>query len=53
MAKNNSLIYFISRLGGRLGQAPKPSCLGQDVCGSAGRKAHLDSLREFRAIKFS
>lgn len=43
MAKNNSLIYSISRLGG----------CGQDICSSAGHKALLDLLRDLRATKSS
>lgn len=34
-------------------QLPNQAGSGQDICSSAGRKAHLDSLRELRAIKFS
>lgn len=32
---------------------PNPAGFGQDICSSAGHKAHLDLLRELRAIKFS
>lgn len=53
MAKNNSLIYFIFRLGSCWAWPSKPSRFGQDLCGSASRKAHLDSLKEPRASKFS
>lgn len=34
-------------------QLPNQAGFGQDICSSAGHKAHLDSLRELRAIKFS
>lgn len=32
---------------------PNQAGFGQDICSSAGHKAHLDPLRELRAIKFS
>lgn len=32
---------------------PNQAGFGQDMCSSAGHKAHLDPLRELRAIKFS
>lgn len=32
---------------------PNQAGFGQDSCSSAGHKAHLDLLRELRAIKFS
>lgn len=32
---------------------PNQAGFGQDICSSAGHKAHLDLLRELRAIKFS
>lgn len=31
---------------------PNQAGFGQDICSSAGHKAHLDPLRELRAIKF-
>lgn len=31
---------------------PNQTGFGQDICSSAGHKAHLDPLRELRAIKF-
>lgn len=32
---------------------PNQTGFGEDICSSAGHKAHLDPLRELRAIKFS
>lgn len=34
-------------------ELPNQAGFGQDICSCAGHKAHLDSLRELSAIKFS
>lgn len=34
-------------------ELPNQVGFGQDICSCAGHKAHLDSLRELSAIKFS
>lgn len=47
----HSFTSFPDLAAGRAG-LPNQAGFGQDICSSAGHKAHLDPLRELRAIKF-